>query len=305
MTAIRTASLVLHEQAKDSMMNARNEISRLSKEITSGKKADYFSELSDKQPLEAYLNIRNSLDTIVSRSKNNELLSKKITTVDSSIRSLQDLVSDGLTLAVQAKDPASGKNLDSISLAKQQLSSIKNLMNTQFNKQYVFSGSKIDTAAMGDIVNTSNVVAGIPTANYYLGDDKKMVAKISEDNTIEYGVTGDDQAFQYLIGAYHMLIDAKTAEDPVLFAKAVDWFNQAKVDVGNIIANVANNQKVIESQVKSDTDYVLRLQENVSEIEDVDTPEAMTELLAVQTQIQAAYMLLVRVSNMSLADYIK
>lgn len=304
MENIRSSSLVLFNQTKNSMRSSQKDISKLSYQITSGNKSQDYAGLPDTMPIESYLKTKNIQSSLTQRGEINNLLSKKLSEMENSIMSLTEVVQEGLNLGYKAKDPVIGPILNSDALAKQGLEKIKNLLNNQFNGQYLFSGSKVSTSPSGDFVNTSNIVSGNITANYYQGDDDINKARISEESTIEYGITANDPAMQKLIGAFHYIIEGKTTNNPAKYVQAMDLFNEAKVDINNLVAKLGNNSKIVENQIDMDNSLSIRMRELLQSVDEVDVTEAMGELVNSQVQLQAAYMLLVRATSITLADYL-
>ncbi len=302
---IRISTLTSQEQVRKSMQTSQGDLGRVTKQITSAKKSDDFIGLAKETPTENYLSIRNTLTTISTSSKNNALLANKIEAMETAVSGLKELASDVKLLLQQTRDPVSGNNVDTVALAKNYLLDIKHYLSAEFNGQKLFAGSRMDVRPVGDIANVSNIVGSAPTANYYQGDDAIIQSRISDESIVEYGITANNPTFQKLIASLHQLIDGKVNNDPSKYTQAIAWADESNVELSAMISRVGSNAQKVDSELKKAQDSVLKLKELVANIEDTDTAEAMTELMAIQTQLQAAYMLLVRINSTSLADYIK
>lgn len=305
MESIRSSSLVLHNQTKKGMNKAQADINKLSYQVSSGNKSENYAGLSDSMPIEAYLKTRNIVASVEDRVRLNELLNRKMAAMESSVIGLTDVIKDGLSLLVKAKDPIMGPQLNSDELSRQQLEKVKSLLNNQFNGQYLFSGSRVSTLPTGDFVNTSNIVSGNVTANYYVGDNVTQTAKISEESSIPYGIKASDAAMQKLIGAFHFIIEGKNLNDPTKFDQAYSLLEESKVEVNNLIAKLGNNNMMVDNQIEYDNALTIRFKEALHEVDEVDVTEAMGELVNIQVQLQASYMLMVRASSITLADYLR
>jgi len=304
MTNIRTSTLVLHQQNKDGIRVAQNNITKVSDQVTSGIESRDFHGISHKTNVESHLINKNAQSTLNHRLRNNELLTKKFNTIEANVMGLHDVVKDGLVLSIRARSPASGDTLNTVDLAKQQLAKIHNLMQGEFNGQYLFSGSDVRTMPVNDFINNTNIVSGAATANYYQGNNDKMISKISDSTEIEYGLKANDPAIANIIGAFHKMIDAKISGDATKYVEAVDLLNIAKTELGNYTAKLGNNYEIVENQLKFDKILSLKLNETISDVEEVDIPIAMAEMINAQTQLQAAFTLLVRANSITLADYL-
>jgi len=303
--SIRVSTLNTQELVNRSVKSVNGELSRITKQITSGKRADTFLGISDKVSTEEFVSVKNAVNTISARSRNNALLVNKLNEYEGSVSNLQDIASKTKLLIQQAKDPVSGSSVDVVGLAKNLLSEAKSYLNTQFNGQYIFAGSKVDIAPIDDIEDNSSIILDAPSANYYNGDEIVANSRISEATFIEYGIKASDPSFQELIGSLHQVIDARTSGDSSKYDDAITWAEQSSKGLSMMLSKVGSSMEAVESHLKIDEQTALRLKDLISEIEDTDTPAAMAELMAVQAQMQAAYMLLARINSSSLADYMK
>jgi flagellar hook-associated protein 3 FlgL len=302
---VRTSTASTQQQVKRSMDSSLKELARVTKQVTSGKRTTDYLGISEKITPEDFTNIKNSVSNIHARTKNNGLLKNKLNAYDHAITGLQELSSNIKVFIQQAKTPASGQTLDVVSIAKNYLGEVKHYLSSQFNSQHLFSGSKLSTDPLNDIVTNSNILLNTPTASYYQGDNELATSKISDENILEYGILGNHSAFQNLIGGLHRAIEARVEGNDAKFLDAYNWVHTASSELSSMLSKVGNDMDVVDSQLKMDEQTTLRLNEFVSQVEDTDTPEAMAELISIQAQLQAAYMLLVRINSSSLADYIK
>ncbi len=302
---IRISTMTSQQQVRNSMQSSQGELARITKQITSTKQSDDFKGLKDQTPIENYLDLRNSLETITARAKNNQLLNHKMQAIEGSVTSLKEIASQVKLLIQQTRDPGSGNRSDTVVLAQNHLSAIKHHLSARFNGQSLFAGSRYDVVPVGDITKVSNVAINTPTANYYKGDNTIVSSQISEEHLIEYGITANNPTFQKMIASLHQLIDGKLNNDPTKYTQAATWSDEADTELSNMISRIGSHSKKIESELKDAEAYVNTLHETVGKIENTDLPMAAAELMSIQTQIQAAYMLLVRINSTSLADYIK
>lgn len=304
MENIRTSTLILHNKNKQSIQHSQQNISRVTDQVTSGVESRDFEGISHKTSIESHLINKNIAQTLQKRIGNNELLTAKLSSIENNVMGMQDAIRDGLVLAVRSRTAGPNSGLDTELLAKQGLGRIRNLLQGQFNGQYLFSGTDTRTMPVTDFVTTSNIVAGNITGNYYLGNNDSMTSKISEGNQISYGLRANDAAVQKMIGAYHKMVEGYSLNDPTKYQEAVDLFNEAKVGLSNYIAGLGNDYAAVDEQIKLDKDLQIKLKERIAEVESVDVPTAMADLVNNQVQLQAAYTLLVRANSITLADYL-
>lgn len=297
---LRTTFSSLNDSARKSMRAAHSNITTLSKQITSGKFADNYTDLLEKSTVESLLSIKELQSTINSKMRSNRLLSAKVNEIEKTVRTLTEtVVKDSLVLCLKAKDPASGNSLDIDSLAKNQLNFIKGILNTSFNGQKLFAGSKVSVQdVISDITVTSNIVAGKVTANYYNGDNTPFTENISKTQKLTYGITADEPAFASLIAAHHYMMAGN-------FDTAMDQLNLAKEGLGDLVTQVGENSKVIYNYTVNDEGTLIRLSEAISNIEDVDVAELMPKLTEMEVQLRASFMITTRLGDLSLVNYLK
>jgi flagellar hook-associated protein 3 FlgL len=305
MENIRTSTLVLHNNNKDSIRSAQKNIAKISNQVTSGIESRDFHGISHKTSIENHLINKNAKETLDGRIQNNTFLTSKMNSIEGSVMGLQDVVRDGLVLAVRARSAGPGSGLDTQGLAKQYLSKVHNLMQTQFNGQYLFSGSDIRTIPVNDFVNTSNLVSGNVTTNYYLGNNDQMISKISDTGQVEYGFKANDPAVSKLVGAFHKMIEGYSLNDSTKYTEAVDLLNESKIELSSYTARLGNSYAQVDEQLKLDKSLSLKLNELISDVESVDIPTAMADMVNSQVKLQASYMLLVRANSITLADYLR
>jgi flagellar hook-associated protein 3 FlgL len=305
MTISRIATSTTQDQVRSSMQSAQAELGKISKQLSSEEKSNSFLGIATDVSTEAFLSVKNELETVTSRLKNNSLLEKKLVEQESAVRGLQDVASKVKLFIQTVRNPASGSQVDVVGLSKNYLSEIKHLLAAQFNGQYLFSGAKLDINPIDDIVNTSNLILGNLTGNYYKGDDIVSSSNISDKQNIDYGIKANDPSIQKLIGCLHKAIEGKTLNDPTKYTDAAAWADQSHKELSSTISKVGSNMQAVVSTVKSDGAAVLKLNEFVKNVQKTDQIDAMTMLPEIQVKLQAAMMLLTRINSMSLADYIK
>jgi flagellar hook-associated protein 3 FlgL len=305
MTITRIATSTTQDQVRASMQVAQAKLGTISKQISSGEQSDTFLGIANDVSTEAFLNVKNIWENANAKVKNNSLLQNKLAEQEKTVRGLQEVASKVKLFIQTVKSPESGSQVDVVGLAKNHLHEIKNLLSSQFNGQYLFSGAKVDINPTDDIVNVSNIVLGIPTANYYKGDDVVSSSNISDKQNLEYGIKANDPSIQKLIASLHKAIEGKTLNDPTKYTDAAALGDQSHKELSSMISKVGSNSKAIESAVKEGEKAISKFNDFIKQVQKTDEIDVLTKLPEIQTQLQVAMMLLTRINSMSLADYIK
>ena len=122
---------------------------------------------------------------------------------------------------------------------------------------------------------------------------------------IRYGVTADRLAFQEAIGALQAAIEGDNTDDPVLVDAALALTVNAIDALPEIRSEIGAVQLSIADQNKRHEDFLVFTENVVSNIENVDVPSAVSRLASEETLLEASYLTLVRVGNLTLADFLR
>ena len=213
------------------------------------------------------------------------------------------------TLANSAFSP-NGANVQQT--AQQLLVELGSYMNTQDGSRYVFSGNQTSTPTFnpaglpspGDL--TTNVAA-----DYYGGDSGVAQATVDHNVNLQYGVTGDNPAFEQIVRVLNFFANNAT---PLSQSNPTDVANvqQAQQMLGNAAQSVqqlvatAGEQQANLAQLKTAHQNAITLANtSLNNIEQVDSATAITQLNTLQTQLQASYQTINLLQSLSLANYLK
>ena len=145
--------------------------------------------------------------------------------------------------------------------------------------------------------------------NWSSASDKVVSSRISRSETVDTSASANAQVFKDLTAAFTMMSDLG-------FTALNDQTKQAVIGkavqlVGNSIGGIGNVQSalgVAQERVKSANDNIDKqvnfLTLSIDNLEAVDPSEVATRIALLQTQLEAAYQVTNRLSNLSLMDYL-
>ncbi len=215
---------------------------------------------------------------------------------DSALSSLSEVVQHVRELTLQA---ANGSTSDAGRQSiKQQIDQLteeaKTTLNSAYDGRYIFSGTKTDTppysAATGDA---------------YQGDASPVVRQIGPGVSVQVNVTGDDVLSGLLptlraISAH--LASNDTASLGTSDLKAIDTsFDNLTTKRGQVGA-VTNRVDAAGARLDDTTDITTAF---LSKTQDADLPQALTDLSAQQTALQAALRGGAALIQQSLMDFLR
>jgi len=91
--------------------------------------------------------------------------------------------------------------------AQQMLQEMGSLLNTQYAGSYLFGGGQTTNPPV-DVSNASYPAMTLPSTastSYYKGDDEIMSVRVSDTDTVSYGVTADNPAFEQALRALNLV----------------------------------------------------------------------------------------------------
>jgi flagellin-like hook-associated protein FlgL len=295
----RAVNTFVSQKLKESIVQNNAKLAKVSNQISSGQIADNYTDIVGITSIEGFLNNKFQVATLDSKIRNNKDLIAKFNETERVLNSFTDLTRRSLKLLYQMRDPTVGDSLQAEPLIKTLLDEIKVLLNSSFQGQKIFAGFATGLSdVVGDIANVSNIVASMPSANYYLGDYGKLNNQISNERSVAYGVTAADIAFQNLIGAHHFMLDGDTS-------RALDTLNDAKKQIGSLITMIGVYDNAVSSQISIDEAKMGQLNLAISEVEDIDVVQKYLELTYLQTHLKASFSVANQLKDMSLVNYLR
>ena len=215
---------------------------------------------------------------------------------DSALDSLNQIVQHVRELTLQA---ANGSTSDAGRQSiKQQIDQLteeaKSTLNSAYDGRYIFSGTKTDTppysAATGDV---------------YQGDASPVVRQIGPGVSVQVNVTGDD-VLSGLLPALRTLSSHLASNDIAALGttdlQAIDaGFDNLSAKRG-VIGAITNRVDAAGTRLDDTADITTAF---LSKTEDADLPQALTDLSAQQTALQAALRGGATLIQQSLMDFLR
>ena len=144
--------------------------------------------------------------------------------------------------------------------------------------------------------------------SFYKGDTVKQTARIDSSVTVEYGITGDESGFEKLFRALYLTRTANVSPgsvDTTTLETALGLTLEALDEIPNIRTRIGSDRLVLETMRSRQDDFILFANEAASEIEDVDVAAAITRLSQEQMQLEASYTVTARLSQLTLAQFLR
>ncbi len=171
--------------------------------------------------------------------------------------------------------------------------------NVQLGGNYIFAGYRLNTTPF-----TATVVGGIDTAEYH-GDTNDFQLQIGKDDTVVVGRNGQTTLMDSnLFTALGTLKKALEDNDGAAIRQQLDQLKSARDYLDNEIADTGAKGNRLDLKDAVWSSLTLDLRERLSDVEDADLPEMITELKQKELAYQVALMSSVRLSELSILNYL-
>jgi flagellar hook-associated protein 3 FlgL len=168
------------------------------------------------------------------------------------------------------------------------------------------------TAASGDARYTAITAQLNATNSSYVGDtgpNATLTARVDDGLDINYGYTGANPAFQEVLrGLYALATTDLTSTTDGGWRRVAELastdFTNGQRDVAGLSADLGVKEDGIKQIQTRHTDFQSTLQIQISQIEDVDSAEAMSKLSLQQNNLQVTYQVLASMKSLTLANFL-
>jgi len=287
---MRVANRYIFESVKYNLGSISEELSRANEIATTGKRINSLSD--DPVGLAQSLTIQSDLAGIEQMGRNIDYGNSWLSASESTLTSVQNIISDTKALCVQMASGTIGADQRSAAAETVQnnLDEIVSLSNTNVAGNYIFSGMKTDTIPFDQYGN-------------YSGDNNAFAIKISKNSTIEIGSDGD-AVFGTVFDTLIDLKDALQNNDVGGIQDAMDNLDGHFDDITAQISDVGSKMNRMEIKDKIYQDFDFTNTERLSKIEDADIAEAIMNVKAAELTYQAALASSSKVMTLTLMDYL-
>ncbi len=153
-----------------------------------------------------------------------------------------------------------------------------------------------------------NVAASNGSVNFYKGDDAKLNVRIDINAIVEFGIKANEPGIEKLVRSLYMVRNANVAPgniDRAALETALGLVIESLDDIPDIRSKIGSDLLALEQMKTRHQDFTVFTNESISQIENVDVAAAVAQLSIAQTFLEASYMLTARLSQLSLANFLR
>ena len=143
---------------------------------------------------------------------------------------------------------------------------------------------------------------------FYEGDSTTLSVRIDPNSTVDYGVTADESGFEKLFRSLYMVLNATVTSgniDTDTLESALGLAIEAIDEIPDIRSKIGSDRLALEQMKGRHQDFIVFTNEAVNKIENVDVVAAVARMSIDQVQLEASYMLTARLSQLSLANFLR
>ena len=273
-------------------------------QITTGLKSRTLSDdAGNANKLLTLRDVQTRTDTYIS---NLGSANQQLTAAESALQQMTDLLSEATALATTARNENSASTRETLAPKAQALvEGFYSLYNTQYNGQYLFSGSNANTSPMGDSA-AATPFGGYPLdTTWYQGDSQLATVVSGAQNTLEYGVTGNSDAFAQLKSGLEALWYGLENNNVTEIDNAISVLSDAKTSLSSMVSDVGGQMNSVSQQVDRYTTQQTFIQNSIDDVEQVDVSEALTTFSTQQATLQASMLVITNMNQVSLLNYLR
>ncbi len=297
----RVGDFAHHKLTTRLLLEAQTRTRETQIQISTGKVSDRFSGIASGAS--RLLAAKDTLQRIQKYQSNNELADQRLSQMDSSLGSLDDLGNRLKVLLIQRLNDASAVPGTLTAEAEQLLDQTVAELNVSLAGQHLFGGSRTDTTPV--VLDPAFSAFGSPDDTFYRGDEVALSVRADDNREVTYGMTADQPGFQELIGALRAAIEGDGSDDPTLLNGALDLLNSAMPKISGYRSEIGARQNALERINDGHADAELYVQKQVSDIEDVDMTDAISRMTQDQMVVESSLATIARLSQLSLVDFLR
>ena len=188
------------------------------------------------------------------------------------------------------------------------------MLNTSDDSRYLFSGGQTEErpVQLDNGTYTAPTTPPMPTTadtSWYAGDGVTQEIRIDTSITVSYGVKADYAGFEKVIRALDSVANL-TFSDPVtdperqVLDDARGLLNTAIDEIRVVENELALNFKRLQDTKDRQQSFINFANDQIGDIENINTAEVITEMNAATTQLEASYLTLSQIQRLSLTNYL-
>ena len=300
---MRLSTSQIYQQGVTAMLNKQAELAKTQQQLATGKQI--LAPSDDPAAATRILDLNQVIETTSQYQRNADYAETRLVTEETVLTGVGDILQRIRELSVYANnDVLNSADRKTIAAEVQiNLDALIQLANNKdANGEYLFSGFKTDTEPFADD-GSGNIT--------YAGDQGQRSLQIGGNRQVVTGDSGADVFMQVDDGAGGVSSMFNAIDDFITDLEANNPSGDTITRIDSAIEVVSNTRSVIGSRINTidgqrntNDSFSLVLQENRSNLEDLDYAEAISRFEQQLLALQASQQSFVKISGLSLFNYL-
>ena len=304
----RIANLAQHNLMLSHVRQTQSRIQDMQIQAATGYKAQRYAGIAPQSG--RLLNLEDERARMAQYQTNNGAINLRLQTMETSVSSVIDAATKLKTLLTNALNGSNATEMALTQEAQNLLNEVSKSLNVKIGDRHLFSGSltnvaPVDLAAAGFTAPPTAYPSSADTG-YYQGNTTILSSRAADDFDVSYGATADEAGFEKIIRALNLTatVTLTPTIDRDRLQDALDVVNQAIQELPTIRSRIAASQTALDQADEMHADMTTYLEVSITEITSVDITETISRINADQVLLQASYMTISRLGQLSLANYL-
>jgi flagellar hook-associated protein 3 FlgL len=287
-----------------SLQKAASDMDKSTYQVTTGYKAKTLAD--ESSAAQQILTLRDVSSRTSNYIDNLTAAKSAVTAAETTLQNMTDLLTDANNLVTLARNANDAETRAALAPKAQSLAeSFYSLLQTQYNGQYLFSGSNAQQTPISGVA-TATAYPGSPLSTTWYEGDTQLQSTISGAGlTLQYGVLGNDDAFAKMKAGLESLWYSLKNNDVTEMDNATSALDAAKTGLSSLLGQTGGQLNSIALLATTHTDQKSFVSNQLDDLEKVDMSEALTTYSAQQATLQASLLVISKMNQTSLLDYLK
>ncbi len=297
----RVSTFALNQTTITNFNRVYGDLATLQKQISSGYKADTFSQMADQ--VEQFAGLTNEINRLQNYEDNLTQTVSRLDSVGTALSRIIDIADNMENLLTLRRNGAIEDNIEFAIQMDGFKESLSQELNTTFGGRYLFSGTKTNIPPIKDPL-PDPITPGIADDNYYQGSKENVVLRPQDNLELEFDARADNIAFQQIYSAVALGKRGDANDNDGDVAAALDLLQLGLKQV--ISLKTKNDAKVVNMKDIADRHetYRLYLQGVSDDVIKTDVVSASTKVALDQTILSATFQSYARITSLRLVDYL-
>lgn len=300
----RVGTSFQNQYTLNGLQDANAKLNDLTYQITTGQKARTLADLAGSA--DQVLSLRDVQARTTVYQSNITAATNQLQAAESALSGMSDILTQAASLATMGQNENSATTRASMAAKAQSLvESFYAAYKTQYNNNYVFSGMN---GQLPPVAGTATAAAfpgePLPTT-WYQGDSGTPVAVTGPQSTTSYGVPGDNDAFVRMKAGLEALWYGLQNNDTTQIDNATTTLTKASSDLTSLQGTLGGQLNTFNQLADRYTQQQTFTQDQLDSVEKVDVSTALTQFSQQQATMQASMLVISKVNQLSLLDYLR